>query len=442
MLTTLNLTGTQRIAKAADPARWKRRLGMLVGVVYSISIWKFIKRDPLSGSLGLEAVLETGSVALAFLIALLMARRGRRHFAPQPGMAYMSAFAVLTLASAYRSFSPALSATKTAIFLAVLAIVWIMAQMDLIRQFLSGLYAGYIAVSLLGIAVALAFPSRYPLILSEDWTHRNRLTFFDMHPNSVADTTALMFLLGRILGGRFRWIPQVFLVVVNIFAGEKTATAALILTGLLGFLLERRWSVKQVTVAAVALSWVVVAAVLTAGDVVNLIPARYMTLAASQVYGDKVDHELSTLDGRSEVWKKAGELAADGVVIGYGIEGAREELLKAVYWSGQAHNGFLEVVLDGGVLGALLFTIGYMRMVGVSMRGSRLWLVRVGTLHCMILILSAIGPIFTFYSFVTEAVVVSLAYAALKHRGQQPFVLRRKPVLLSSAPATVSAMLS
>jgi O-antigen ligase len=419
MSTVLDLASNARHAEkahTAEPARWNARLGVLVGVIYSISIWKFIKRDPLSGSLGLEAVLETGSVVLALLIALLMARRGRRQFVPQPGMAYLAGFGVLTLASAYRSFSPSLSVTKTALFFAVLAIAWLMAQMDLTWKFLKGIYAGYISISLLGLAVALAFPSRYPLILSEDWTHRNRLTFFDMHPNSVAETSALMFLLGRLLDGRYRWIPQLSLLAINIFAGEKTATAALVFLAVAGYLMERPWSAKRLTVATVGLSWVLVGAVLAANGIVELVPARYLTIAASQVYGDKVGHEISTLDGRDLVWKKAVDLASDGVVLGYGFEGAREELLKAVYWSGQAHNGFLEIVLDGGVLGGVLFTLGYLRMMFASLHGSRAWIVRVGTLHCLILILSAIGPVFTFYSFFADAVIVSLAYTALKRR--------------------------
>jgi hypothetical protein len=444
MSTVLNLADTdlrpdrvQTAAAAPAPARWNARLGMLVGFIYSVSIWKFIKRDPLSGSLGLEAVLETGSVALAFVIALLMARHGRRQFPAQSGLAYIAAFGVLTLASAYRSFSPSLSITKTALLFAVLAMASWMAQMDLTWKFLKGIYAGYISISLLGLAVALAFPARYPLILSEEWTHRNRLTFFDMHPNSVAETSALMFLLGRLLGGRYRWIPQVFLLLINIFAGEKTATAALLFIGTAGYLMERQWSAKNITLAAVGLSWILVGAVLTANDIVRLIPARYLTVAASQVYGDKVGHELSTLDGRDLVWKKAVELASDGIVIGYGFEGAREELLKAVYWSGQAHNGFLEVVLDGGVLGGVLFTFGYVRLVLASLRGSRVWMVRVGTLHCMLLILSAIGPIFTFYSFFADAMIVSLAYIALKHRVRAR-TSATKPAL--HARATVDAL--
>ncbi|SEB39222.1 O-antigen ligase family protein [Terriglobus roseus] len=410
------VTGPVRMTRGMS-ARWDARLGVLAGFIYSVSIWKFIKRDPLSGSLGLEAVLETGSVALAFAVALIMSWRGHRRVPPQPAMAYLAAFGVLTLASAFRSFSPSLSVTKTALFFAVLAMASWMAQINLTWSFLRGIYAGYISLSLLGLAVALAFPSRYPLILSEEWTHRNRLTLFDMHPNSVAETSALMFLLGRLLGGRYRWISQAFLLTINILAGEKTATAALLFLAVAGYLMERRWSVKSVTLAAIGLSWIVVGAVLAASDVVDLIPARYVTVAASQIYGDKVSHEVSTLDGRDLVWKKTLELASDGVLVGYGFEGAREELLKAVYWSGQAHNGLLEIVLDGGVLGGLFFTFGYVRVAFISLHGSRVWIVRVGVLHCMIVILSAIGPIFTFYSFFADAVIVSLAYDALKHRG-------------------------
>ena len=388
------------------------RLALAVGFIYSISFWKYIKRDPLSSPLGVEAVLETGSVAIACILAFFMLRNAPRRNGPQVGLMLMALYGLFTFASSYRSFSPVLSITKSLILFAVLGIGWMMAQAGLTSKFLNGIYAGYISVCTLGLAVGAALPSRYPLILSEEWTHRNRLSLFDTHPNSVAETCTLMFLLGRILGGRRRWVPQLLLVVINILAGEKTSTAMLVLIGLGGYLLERRWTPIKAFAICSVLGIATVAVTLSAAGVSDLIPERYATSLASSIYGDKVDNELSTMDGRKEVWAKAHQLAMDGVLVGYGIEGAREALLAAVSWSGQAHNGYIEIVLDGGVLGACIFLLGWTLLALAGMHGDRVWLVRAGSIYAMILILAMISPIFNFYSYISETLVLSLAYLA------------------------------
>ncbi len=422
------------------------RLAFAIGFIYSISFWKYIKRDPLSSPLGMEAVLETGSVAIACVLAVFMLRNAPRRKAPQVGLMLMALYGLFTFASSYRSFSPVLSITKSLILFAVLGICWLMAQADLTWKFLNGIYAGYIAVTTLGLAVGAALPSRYPLILSEEWTHRNRLSLFDTHPNSVAETCTLMFLLGRVLGGRWRWVPQLLLVIINVLAGEKTATAMLVLIGLGGYLLERRWSPMKTFAICSVLGIATVAVTLSSAGVSDLIPESYATSVASSIYGDKVNNELSTMDGRKEVWQKAKELAIDGVFIGYGIEGAREALLAAVSWSGQAHNGYIEIVLDGGVLGACIFLLGWALLALAGLHGDRVWLVRTGSIYAMVLILAMISPIFNFYSYFSEALVVSFAYLAASNVRAQvsapaSHALSRRnphPTLISSGAETTT----
>ena len=391
-----------------------RQLAYVIGLIYSISFCKYVKRDPLSGSLGIEAVLETGSVALAFALSLMLALcGGRRRFGPLPAMYLLALFGVFTAVSAFRSFSPSLSFTKSVLYCAVLGMSYLLAQMGFSWEFLRGIYTGFVSILLLGLGVGAAFPSRFPLIHSEEWTERNRLSIFDTHPNTLAELCAMTFLLGWILGARRRWWAQVLLVAINLLAGEKTATAALVLVSGLCFLLERRWSPVRAAGIVLATGVVAVIAVLGITDVANVIPAKYAAKGAEAIYGTKTGNELQTMDGRAEVWAKGVELAENGVLVGYGIEGAREALLKAVSWSGQAHNGFLEIVLDGGCLGAALFLFGWLMLAREGMRGRREWVVRVGALHGLMLILAIIGPVWEFYSYLAEALGISLAYLAV-----------------------------
>ena len=399
-------------AVAEDPRL--RRLVYVLGLIYSVSFYKYVKRDPLSGSLGIEAVLETGSVALAFALSVMLALRGgRRRFGPMPALYFLALFGIFTAVSAFRSFSPSLSLTKSILYCAVLGMSYLLAQMGFSWEFLRGIYTGFVSILLLGLGVGVAFPSRFPLIHSEEWTERNRLSIFDTHPNTLAELCAMMFLLGWILGARRRWWAQILLVAINLLAGEKTATAALVLVSGLCFLLERKWSPLRATAIALGTGLVAVVVVLGVTDVANLIPARYAAKGAEAIYGTKTGNELQTMDGRAAVWAKGMELAENGVLVGYGIEGAREALLKAVSWSGQAHNGFLEIVLDGGCLGAALFLFGWLMLARAGMRGRREWVVRVGALHGLMLILAIIGPVWEFYSYLAEALAISLAYLAL-----------------------------
>ena len=391
-----------------------RRLVWVIGLIYSVSFYKYVKRDPLSGSLGIEAVLETGSVALAFALTVMMALKGgRRKFPPLPAMLYLFLFGLFTAVSAFRSFSPSLSLTKSILYFAVVGMAYLIAQMGFSWEFLKGMYSGFVAILLLGLGVGLAFPARFPLIHSEEWTERNRLSVFDTHPNSLAEMCAMMFLLGWILGGRRRVWVQVLLVAINLLAGEKTATAALVLMSGLCFLLERRWSPLRAVGVAAAVGVLSMVAVLGLTDVANLIPAKYAAKGAEAIYGTKTGGELQTMDGRKEVWAKGIDMAEDGVLVGYGMEGAREALLHAVSWSGQAHNGFLEIVLDAGVLGAALFLMGWLMLARAAMRGTREWMVRVGALHGLIMVLAIIGPVWEFYSYLAVAVGISLAYLAV-----------------------------
>lgn len=400
-------------AAAAEQTR-RQWVAVLIGVIYSISFWKYVKRDPLSGSLGIEAVLEIGSVTLAFALTMVlsMGHGLKRRFGPVPAMLYLGLFGLFTTVSALRSFSMSLSLTKTVLFFAVVGMAYLLAQQGLAWQFLEGIYGGFVGIVLLGLAVGFAAPSRYPMILSEEFTGRNRLALFDTHPNGIGETCALMFLLGWLLGGKRRWIPQLLLLVVNVLAGERTASSALIGIGCLAFLLVRRWTAMRAFGVAALACVVAVGVALETSNVASVLPAKYLA-SVQGIYGKNAASELETMDGRQEVWAAALRLASDGVLIGYGFEGAREALIQAVSWSGQAHNAELELMLDGGIVGAAMFALGWWLLIAMSLHGSREWTVKVGAIQALILVMSIIGPIFGSYSFLAEALGISLAYLAL-----------------------------
>ena len=78
---------------------------------------------------------------------------------------------------------------------------------------------------------------------------------------------------------------------------------------------------------------------------------------------------LSTGEGLSDhhkMWRRALDLIARSPLIGHGF-GQEIRLYKAEFGSGMAHNAFLSVCVEGGLMGLLLFTWP------LSYLGHRLW---------------------------------------------------------------------
>jgi O-antigen ligase len=82
-------------------------------------------------------------------------------------------------------------------------------------------------------------------------------------------------------------------------------------------------------------------------------------IAALVLRGQDI-HEFSTLTGRTELWALVGRLALARPIAGYGYQGSRELLLDRLPWAGHAHNGFLQTLLDLGVVGAVLLWVPFL----------------------------------------------------------------------------------
>ena len=67
---------------------------------------------------------------------------------------------------------------------------------------------------------------------------------------------------------------------------------------------------------------------LETSNVANVLPEKYLA-SVQGIYGKNAASELETMDGRQEVWAAALRRAGNGVLIGYGFEGAREARLHA-----------------------------------------------------------------------------------------------------------------
>ncbi len=85
----------------------------------------------------------------------------------------------------------------------------------------------------------------------------------------------------------------------------------------------------------------------------------------------------STQFGRLEIWKAAFKIAEDNLLFGVGVGDVRQELMKEyrimnnkelIENKYNAHNQFIEIVLEGGIIELALFlsVIGYMIFIAIS----------------------------------------------------------------------------
>ncbi len=400
-------------------AAWgsREKCMLAAGYLFALTFQKYLTRDPLSQSTGLQGVLETVLILLTFLIAVFLSRGMPKRIGLHLSLLLFGIYGAFALASSINSFNLKMSLVKAILYFAVLLTAYFVAELQMSLVFLNGVYRCYIATLLGALALSVIAPGRYPLFLVDAYSGRTRLNLLATHPNSIGEVSGLLFLVAQVLPIRTRWYWQAFLIGINIYAGEKTATAALVLCAGMIYLAANR-KISQILGGAVVLAalFCIVLLAFKAG-VVSGLSSTSFAHAAESIYGTKVSTDMTTLDGRTEVWAKGVELARGCVGLGYGFDGVRELLVKDVSWSGHAHNGILQAALSSGIFGLLALLAGWFAAVRDSLGGGRIWNVRVLSLNLYIFLLAMIGPVFDSPSYFTILLFIFVLYAALEAKG-------------------------
>jgi O-antigen ligase len=227
------------------------------------------------------------------------------------------------------------------------------------------------AAAVLSVAFAVALPA-YGVSGGEhagDWqgifTHKNMLG-----QAMVLGTLAFVHLRALLSGGR-RWIATggaLLCAALVLMSSSKTALAALL--GVLAAAAVFRVLRWKPTLAVAALTGVVLAAGSAA-----VVAATYRDAILVGIGKDP------TLTGRTDIWDALLESIARRPLLGYGYngywlgeDGPAAETLAAIGWhTPSAHNGFLEVSLQLGLvgLGILLFLyLGWFRRAFVAVRNT------------------------------------------------------------------------
>jgi O-antigen ligase len=385
--------------------------------LYVLSTQKFVFRDPVGVDVGVQGLLEVAlPSAAAAMLALCALWKNRLQMPPAPFW-FFAAFGMFALASSPYSFYPPLSAAKALLWgvtISVAALACSTFDPDLV---LSYFYWAVVGVITVGLVVGLAAPSVYPLFSSNEYTGRVLLAIFASHPGSVAALSSVTFLLGRVLRKQPPRLVQWSLVAVNIGTSNKASTATLILVLLGTSLLTFRYSTRGIALVCAAGAASVV--LIVAGPALMESHGDVVSSAFTNLYGDNVEEEVASLDGRLDLWTVVSGLLHDRILLGYGIEGARDVLYTAVPWAGQAHNGVLDAALAAGLVGTVVLLAGFglvLRILAApsSFRPQLLGIAGFFTILCVT------EPVFLELQYIGPFVALLLCYVSRSRREWSP----------------------
>jgi exopolysaccharide production protein ExoQ len=399
---------------------------------YVLSTIKFVNRDPLSNTTGIQALIEIAAVAASAVLAAIPLVRSRSFPRPSAPAVGFALFAATALLSSAFSYWPVLSLIKGGMLVAILFVAIALCATRPPEEVLGYFY--WSAFVIIAVGLCLKFVYHEPLFDIDEYSGRARFTVFALHPGSLADLSALAILIGRLVPRRPRWFFQLFLLLVNLATCARWSTASLILVMLASTLWATRITLKAMALTMLGAATAALAAwiVLTAEIPIGRIPFE-------QFYGDKVTlEEVTTLNGRTGVWAESESMIPGTILFGYGVEGARAAILRAFEWAGHAHNAYLEVLFAGGLPGLIGFLIGWGAAVVKIARTDTPLRPYVLSMHVYMFICGLTDPNITLLQFLPLFLIVCVD--AARRVVREPVVLPapvRRPAGVRGAGALV-----
>ena len=324
-------------------------------LLYAISMMKFYTRDAVSTQTGPQGIIEV-LLVISSALALLPSLHALRYrpFVPSSAKAFILFGALATVSSAF-SFDPLLSLVKAMSFLLVCGIAVTASTAFRPSRVLSSLFYAMVLVLAAGLVYKVAIGEAWFAV--DGYSGRERFSLFASHPAMLADICALMLLTSMMLPKRPPVYLQILLFAINIATTSRTSTALLVSVLLACGGLAVRLTPRRLFFAAVLCCLATLWMWIGPRDSQS---SSTVGSAGQSLYGDNLEGEVASLNGRTEVWNVAGKLVSKCLVLGYGIDGARDLLINETSWSaGNAHNAILELILAGGVPAMLIFFMGW-----------------------------------------------------------------------------------
>lgn len=352
--------------------RWPRGALLAAFPFVLLAATKFRTRDPtatLSGSVDAQVVFEVGAFVLLG-VTLLVVAVSLRAWPLRVSRWEWALIGFVGLAAASAAWSPISSFTLVRAFQATVLLGLAMLSIralgpDTTLRALTWSVAVYVLVmALLAATVPAASGSR--MVYYEEGT---RFTWFGVHPilaATLAGLGAALAIAEGLFVPRERWtrifrIPVVALVpgLVVVLALARARGPLIAFTAAVFVLVLRRYSRPWLATIALGASVAATVALLfvnTSVAVESFLRESAMSENPAVEFitrGNTIEY-LSTLGGRTQLWKEVAQLVFERPIAGWGYAASREVILARVPWAGYAHNAVIQTMVDLGILGTLL----------------------------------------------------------------------------------------
>ena len=366
-----------------------------------VAATKFRHRDAtasLSGEADNQVILELGLYALLAVALVVIWWSRRVRLRPVGRMErVLLLYVVVAAASSFWSAAPLLTLCRSlqlgTLALAALLFVRLLTP-DRVLLSMSTPLTLYVVAS---ASLALLFPAAAGGMVEDGVS---RFSWFAVHPISagtLAGIAALGLCLRLLAGERNRpghprlWLWLLITALIGIAVLTRSRGPLIAFAGALtfGFLLRR----TSAAASALLASAMLVAAILIGNSDTPLLEllsnwsAHPGALGSLLFRGQGADAVVG-FSGRLRLWSEAIPLFLEQPWLGSGFQGSRAELLDLASWSGHAHNGVLQSLLDLGLLGSILlfsafasiFVVGPLRspVIPPRVRFTRLMVLALG----------------------------------------------------------------
>lgn len=396
--------------------------------LYTLSLYKFGKRDPLGSDLGFQGPLEAVLIGTSFLLTLATCLMRRLRLAGW-GVLFLTGYAFFALLSSSQSYWPPLSAVKALLMLLTIAMASFACSAIGPQAVLSRFYWSMFLLIGIAILTGLLIPQSFPLF-QLDPSGRRRLWIFATHPGVAADFAAILFLLGLFMKPRPPIAAQLGVLSVNFACGGRSSSAVLLGFLLLIYLVHSRRSI----IALLSRSFIVlvVLGICTLGGLLTIVLVEPLRIGVQSVFMRTLAESVS-VNGRTPIWAFSLNMIRDSIFLGYGPEGARVIFLREFIWSSNAHSGYLEILLTAGWIGGACFFLGWwlivMRVRRLISLGERVTML---STHLYLAVLGIIGGLIAPQFTVGLFVLVVMAYLTGRnevHGDQTAKIINCRPLV-------------
>lgn len=332
-----------------NPTIWEKAfaIALLLFSSHAMDILFFSRPVQFTGD-GVVLSMQLAFYAVAGIIFLLHAADVRQGIVRVPWLVVLVLFA---LCSTVWSQDPGLTLRRSAVLAATLLYgIYFGSRFDLKSQI--GVLAQIsLIVLLLSAVVAIGLP-QYGL----DADNGGHWSGLFGQRNPLARMSVLSFFV--FLVWRPSWRPLRYLAVciaLAVLGMTHSATGVVVIVAILGlqqlFRIIRLAPTARVAVACFA---------------IIIVGAIALSLAKDSSWWFGILGRDSTLSGRTDLWREVAAAIGKRPMLGYGFAafwpvplGAVGPILDQFDWASHSHNGLLDLWLDLGLGGVLIFLIGY-----------------------------------------------------------------------------------